>query len=289
MNEAFDNSRQRLVITDEGIEIYDSAKNQTMFYEYGNIKFIEIDLMGNFTVSDFSVTASYKAKGEEKKKIKLLLPNLKELNETAEKNKAQENFANKKFEKNLNDLVTYFGTLSNPKRQPIVDWLSNTLNSMPDDEEILFGCNSPIVSINPGGSSVIDAIIIISSKKFYFAGQNGRELVFVSSLVSGEINLMDTHAITSGRAAAWSGSFIKFETKNENYQFVVRGNDEKCIEQIKTKLNEAIEHSKKTRISENIFMQKSTASEIKEFKELLDMGIITQEEFDAKKKELLGL
>ncbi len=33
----------------------------------------------------------------------------------------------------------------------------------------------------------------------------------------------------------------------------------------------------------------SNADELKKFKELLDMGAITQEEFDAKKKELLGL
>lgn len=33
----------------------------------------------------------------------------------------------------------------------------------------------------------------------------------------------------------------------------------------------------------------SAADEIKKFKELLDMDIITQEEFDAKKKQLLGL
>lgn len=33
----------------------------------------------------------------------------------------------------------------------------------------------------------------------------------------------------------------------------------------------------------------SLADELKKFKELLDMGAITQEEFDAKKKELLGL
>lgn len=33
----------------------------------------------------------------------------------------------------------------------------------------------------------------------------------------------------------------------------------------------------------------SAADELKKFKELLDMGILTQEEFDAKKKELLGL
>ncbi len=33
----------------------------------------------------------------------------------------------------------------------------------------------------------------------------------------------------------------------------------------------------------------STADELKKFKELLDSGVISQEEFDAKKKELLGL
>lgn len=32
----------------------------------------------------------------------------------------------------------------------------------------------------------------------------------------------------------------------------------------------------------------SAADELKKFKELLDSGVITQEEFDAKKKQLLG-
>ena len=36
-------------------------------------------------------------------------------------------------------------------------------------------------------------------------------------------------------------------------------------------------------------MQRSNADELKKFKELLDSGVITQEEFDAKKKQLLGL
>lgn len=39
----------------------------------------------------------------------------------------------------------------------------------------------------------------------------------------------------------------------------------------------------------NIINQVSAADELKKFKELLDLGIITQEEFDAKKKQLLGL
>ena len=38
-----------------------------------------------------------------------------------------------------------------------------------------------------------------------------------------------------------------------------------------------------------IVNQVSAAEELKKFKELLDLGIITQEEFDAKKKQLLGL
>nr|WP_279592596.1 SHOCT domain-containing protein [Clostridium perfringens] len=33
----------------------------------------------------------------------------------------------------------------------------------------------------------------------------------------------------------------------------------------------------------------STADEILKFKQLLDMGVLTQEEFECKKKELLGL
>jgi hypothetical protein len=35
--------------------------------------------------------------------------------------------------------------------------------------------------------------------------------------------------------------------------------------------------------------QPSPAEELKKFKELLDMGVISQEEFDEKKKQLLGL
>ncbi len=45
-------------------------------------------------------------------------------------------------------------------------------------------------------------------------------------------------------------------------------------------------------VSETIVKQEisqSNADELKKFKDLLDSGVITQEEFDAKKKQLLGL
>ena len=38
-----------------------------------------------------------------------------------------------------------------------------------------------------------------------------------------------------------------------------------------------------------VIQQVSAADELKKYKELLDTGAITQEEYEAKKKELLGL
>ena len=42
-------------------------------------------------------------------------------------------------------------------------------------------------------------------------------------------------------------------------------------------------------VSTTVHVEKSPAEQIKEFKELLDLGIITQDEFEKKKKQLLGL
>jgi len=44
-----------------------------------------------------------------------------------------------------------------------------------------------------------------------------------------------------------------------------------------------------TDAQQNVAGAISSADELKKFKELLDSGVITQEEFDAKKKQLLGL
>ena len=49
------------------------------------------------------------------------------------------------------------------------------------------------------------------------------------------------------------------------------------------------QENKTVRIPQSTNMVTSTADELKKYKELLDMGAITQEEFDAKKKQLLGL
>jgi len=66
---------------------------------------------------------------------------------------------------------------------------------------------------------------------------------------------------------------------------------DKCPKCGGEKLTRLFEEEAKAKIEKqnNPVQAVSSADEIKKFKELLDMGVITQEEFDQKKKQLLGL
>ena len=55
------------------------------------------------------------------------------------------------------------------------------------------------------------------------------------------------------------------------------------------KRRKEIKAESKAASTSTIIQEKSAAEQIKEFKELLDLDIISQEEFDAKKKQLLGI
>lgn len=75
-----------------------------------------------------------------------------------------------------------------------------------------------------------------------------------------------------------SGNDIEFETTMEieakEFMQIIKEKQHEPKQQSTTIINEP---------------SKSPAEQIKEYKELLDLDIISQEEFDAKKKELLGI
>ncbi len=66
-----------------------------------------------------------------------------------------------------------------------------------------------------------------------------------------------------------------------------RKNFNGIVEQISSAVSKCKRVEGRTQTAGNT--QTSSAAQIKEFKELLDSGVITQAEFDAKKKQLLGL
>ena len=63
----------------------------------------------------------------------------------------------------------------------------------------------------------------------------------------------------------------------------------KCNSTDIRRLSEAEYEKEKTSTANSTGVNVSPADELKKFKQLLDEGIITSEEFDAKKRQLLGL
>lgn len=84
-------------------------------------------------------------------------------------------------------------------------------------------------------------------------------------------------------------NFIMTETKTSS--FIYKGaqdSAQKCITALET-INDVNQNSSHIEYANSGVQSVSAADEIVKFKALLDQGIITQAEFDAKKKELLGL
>ena len=83
---------------------------------------------------------------------------------------------------------------------------------------------------------------------------------------------------------------IEQALKNENALPLKSSAQNEEAMKIKAYVEEQIMKCANNKGGTTIIQQASSpAEELKKMKELLDMGIITQEEFDAKKKQLLGL
>ena len=100
-----------------------------------------------------------------------------------------------------------------------------------------------------------------------------------SSVLDGYIQVETAAGGVSSSSSQYGGeNAIQFSGKERNAE----------AEIIVAFIKEKIEEFKNMTVG-GVVQQLSPAEEVKKIKELLDMGIITQEEFDTKKKELLGL
>lgn len=115
------------------------------------------------------------------------------------------------------------------------------------------------------------------------------------------IDKVDIESVEFSKASIWKNGYlslgVKGEIKNSNG---IRGaaNDLRSIvffpkqnelaENVYNHIRTHIEENKKNMSTIiNQFQSFSSADELRKFKQLLDDGIITQEEFDEKKKQLL--
>ena len=114
----------------------------------------------------------------------------------------------------------------------------------------------------------------VTDKRIYGKGAWGKRV----DLPVDSVSAISTIRILKGVTVATSSGKIKFLViKNANAIYEVLNN---LLIERQTKKNEAA-----TVTASNA----DEAGQLKKYKDLLDSGVITQEEFDAKKKQLLGL
>ena len=80
---------------------------------------------------------------------------------------------------------------------------------------------------------------------------------------------------------------LRIESPSENFVFSFTG--KQARNDVYDVINQQIAQRNNNKGNVTVVNSASNADELKKYKDLLDAGIITQEEFDAKKKQLLGL
>lgn len=126
-------------------------------------------------------------------------------------------------------------------------------------------------------------------------------LIFGDSLTQGEKTIYYKDAIgVQFKPATITDGYIQVETAvggmtsaksqyggESSIQFGSKVNDE--AETVTNFIKQKIEEIKNTPVGGTVIQQSTAADEVMKLKQLLDMGVISQEEFDKKKNELLGL
>jgi len=296
MNEKFDNGKEELQINENGIYHRNKDLDYPILFPFGSMDSIEYGLLG-FVIKSGKILRSYSPSNkDEKKKLKDMISTLESLNRSAERTQPILNYGKEevkkediKIEKNLESIKAYFKNsyfkkIKDKHEYQWNEYIGNLLKSMDDDEEILHGFDGNLMYINGQRDSIAGYIAIITNKKFYYAGAEGKAVMFF--LKSGSVELKDVHAISFGTGTLTEPAYIKFDVNNDDYKAHTT-NDK--AQSAKEYLDKAVKECSSKTNATIIQAAVSPADELKKFKELLDMGVITQEEFDAKKKQLLGL
>lgn len=137
-----------------------------------------------------------------------------------------------------------------------------------------------VLSVKVGLGSLLTGNVSDGEKTIYFVDCIGVQFK-KSGLQIGYLQF----ETASGMMNALQNNF--FNENTFTFDTTVQSNDK--MEEVANYCKGRIDEIKSAKNSPNVVTQSSPAEELKKFKELLDMGAINQEEFDAKKKELLGL
>ena len=143
--------------------------------------------------------------------------------------------------------------------------------------------NKVIFTSTQSTSTLVTGLVFGSSvtqgeKTIYYKDATGVQYK-PSTVLDGYIQIETASGNMTSSSSQYSGeNSIQFSGKQRNEEAEI------IVAYIKSRIEEI-----KNAPAGGVVQQLSPADELKKHKELLDMGVITQEEFDLKKKQLLGL
>ena len=275
---------QKVIFTDEGI-FFESRKK---FYPYGSIDKIKVGLLGLSVENKAEgIPCTFAIDSSDKKAVKELVDYAIQKNAISPpaKPELREDIDDViALDKNVDAIVEFFGGMTSKEERVVATGLPELLQSMKADEQILHAFDGSYIEINNESNTVRSYIALITNRRFYYAGCEGN--AYLNHMKAGSVELQDIHAISIGEGTTTSSPYVKFEAHNDDYIAHSYCN----IGRVKNMLEEAISIAKNTQQSPSKATSAAdSADALIKFKELLDMGIITKEEFDTKKKQLLGL
>lgn len=153
-----------------------------------------------------------------------------------------------------------------------------------DNENVEFACNNNVYTISNDDELKIN-LFNIKNKKPGVTVLTNKRIFFVNSVLgSGESKQIKIENIQSVDYKTNMG-FATVRIKGITDMIIIEATTKKIAEEIVSKINQL--QSKESSDKVDNFGISSAADEIRKFKQLLDDGIITQNEFELKKKELL--
>lgn len=135
---------------------------------------------------------------------------------------------------------------------------------------------------------LIPTILFIIAAIVSFVAMNNCEIVVTDKRIYGKAGFGKRVELPLDMISAASSGFmysVGVSSASGNIRFWLLNNSE----EVYSAITNLLLNRQSDKQSDTAATAKTAADEIKKYKELLDMGAITQEEFDAKKKELLNL
>ena len=140
--------------------------------------------------------------------------------------------------------------------------------------------NKAVITVKPTFGSFLTNNLTDGEKTIYYSDCVGVQFK-KSGMTIGYLQLETASSMMNNRNSNFFGeNSFTFDAKHPSNEF---------MEQVAAYIRGRIEEIKANKDRPTVVNSVSAADEIRKLKELLDLGIISQEEFDAKKKQLLGI